>query len=392
VYACLVAIIVLFAGQAPPEGPATPGTPDEAAQEAAFAAATRKLGEGDLVGARAALEALAASAPDGRWADDALGEAASIAERQGDLAGARALWKQLLERHPDSRLARRATARLAELTAAGGSDGRWDAAAAEHDRLVRAAAGAADPQPHLAALGVLLDRNRGYPRESAAALWLGDAWARIGAHGRALPWYERAEAAATSDLERFRAGLARAGLWTVTGEHDRAERQLRALVPPDDLARLALADALEDLDTARAHARWGLVARVTLAACALVALLTLWRRAGSLRGAVRALWPPPLEVVYLVPVALVLGVVAESGNLLAARAAQLVLAGAVAITWLSGAGLELARRKGAIPARVIVLHAGVAALATIALVYSAVMHEQLIEVLIETWRRGHDMH
>ncbi|MBZ0234257.1 MAG: hypothetical protein K8M05_18145, partial [Deltaproteobacteria bacterium] len=119
---------------------------------------------------------------------------------------------------------------------------------------------------------------------------------------------------------------------------------------------------------------------------------TLRRRAGSMRGAVRALWPPPLEVVYLVPVALVIGVVAEYGNLLAARAVQLVLFGALAITWLSGAGLELARRKGAIPVSVIVLHAAVAALASIALVYSAVMHEQLIDVLIETWRRGHDMH
>ncbi|KAB2841413.1 serine/threonine protein kinase, partial [bacterium] len=45
---------------------------------------------------------------------------------------------------------------------------------------------------------------------------------------------------------------------------------------------------------------------------------------------------------------------ARARNLLAARAVQLVLFGALAITWLSGAGLELARRKGAIPVSVIV--------------------------------------
>lgn len=365
---------------------------DDARHEAAFAEATRKLGEGDLAGARAALEALATSAPGGRWADDALAEAATIAERQGDLAGARALWTRLLDGYPDSRLGRRATARLAELTTAGGAGGQWDATAAEHDRLVRESVGAEDPQPQFEALGALLENSRGYPRWFAAALWLGDAWARIGAHRRALVWYERAEAAATTDLERFRAGLARAELWNRMGEHDRAERQLRAMRPPDDLARLAIADALDEVDTARDRARWEVVAHVVLGACLLLAILTLWRRAGSFRAAGRALWPPPLEVIYLAPVALVVGLVAEQGNLLAARAVQIVLVGAIAITWLSGASLDLARSKGAIDVRVIVLHAIVAVLATLALVYSAVMHEQLLDVLLETWRRGHEMH
>lgn len=386
-FAWLVAFVVLLAAPAAEAPPPA----DDARQEAAFAEATRKLAEGDFAGARAELEALAAAAPNGRWADDALAEAAAIAERQGDLAGARSLWKQLLDGYPDSRLARRAEARLAELTTAGGAGGRWDATAAEHDRIVRAAAGAEDPQPQLAALGALLEKSRGYPRWFAAALWLGDAWARLGAHRRALGWYEQAEAAATTDLERFRAGLARAELWTTMGEHDRAERQLRALRPPDDLARMAIADALGDVDTARTRARWALIARIVLGGCALLTLITLRRRAGSFRAAARALWPPPLEVIYLAPVALVLGVVAETGNLLAARAVQLVLVGAIAITWLSGTGLELARRKGAMGASVIVLHAAIAALATIALVYSAVMREQLLDVLVETWRRGHDM-
>lgn len=387
--ALLVAVMLVAVASVARGQPALVG---DSAQELAFAEATRKLGDGDLTGARAALEALAASAPDGRWADDALAEAAGIAERQGDLAGARTLWKRLLDRYPTSRLARRATARLDELTVTGGSDGRWDATAAEHDRLVRAAAGAADPQPQLDALGALLDRSAGYPRWFAAALWLGDGWARLGARGRAQGWYERAQAGATSDLERFRAGLALAALWNAAGDHDRAERTLRALRPPDDLARLALADALDEVATSRTRARWLLIARVALVACALLALVTLRRRGGSWRRGFAALWPPPLEVLYLVPVALVLALVAETGNLLAARAVQIVLAGAVVITWLSGTALELARRRGGPSAAVIAAHAAIASLATAALVYAAVMHEQLLDVLLETWRRGHDMH
>jgi hypothetical protein len=384
VHAWLVAIVVLVA-QPVVEAPAV----DDARQEAAFAEATRKLGEGDLAGARTALEALANEAPDGRWADDAIAEAAAIAERQGDLAGARALWKRLLDTYPDSRLARRATARLEELTAAGGAEGRWDATAAEHERIVRAAAGAEDPQPQLEALGALLDKTGGYPRWAAAALWLGDAWARLGAHRRALAWYEKSDAAATTDLEHFRAGLARAALFSMMGEHDRAERTLRSLHPPDDLARMAIADAIGDNDTARTRARWAAIARIVLGACFLLAIVTLRRRAGSFVAAARALWPPPIEVLYLVPVALVLGVVANTGNLLAGRAVQLILVGAVAITWLSGSSLQLARADDR--SKVVIAHALVAALATLALVYAAVMREQLLDVLVETWRRGHDM-
>lgn len=370
--------------------PAAADPAREAADQAAFTEATRKLGAGDLPGARAALEALAAASPAGRWADDALAEAAGIAERQGDLAGARALWGRLLADHPESRLARRAAARHAELTTAGGAGGEWDAVAAAHDRLTRAAA-AEDPQPALHELGALLERSQGYPRWFTAALWLGDAWVRAGERDRAHAWYERAAAAATTDLERFRAGLARAQLWAASGEHDRAERALRALAPPDSLARLAVDDALDELATARLRGRLALAAKVVLAVCALLALAAIRRRAGSAAAGLRALWPPPMEVRYLVPVAVVLALVARTGNLLAARAVDMILVGAVAISWLSGTGLDLARRRGG-PTRVqIALHAVVAAVAVVAVLYAAVMHEELLDLLVETWSQGHDM-
>lgn len=377
-------------GDAAPAAAQAPDATRDAADQAAFTEATRKLGAGDLPGARAALEALVAASPGGRWADDALAEAAGIAERQGDLAGARALWGRLLAEHPESRLARRAAARHAELTTVGGAGGEWNAVAADHDRLVRAAA-AEDPQPALHELGALLERSRGYPRWFTAALWLGDAWVRAGERDRAHAWYERAGAAATTDLERFRAGLARAQLWAVSGEHDRAERALRALAPPDSLARLAVEDALDDVATARRRAGLALAAKAVLAVCALLALVAIRRRAGSAAAGLRALWPPPMEVRYLVPVALVLALVARTGNQLAARALDLILLGAVAISWLSGTGLELARRRGG-PTRVqIALHAVVAIVAVAAVAYAAVMHEELLDLLAETWRQGHDM-
>jgi tetratricopeptide (TPR) repeat protein len=363
---------------------------DDAQDQAAFAEATRKLGAGDLPGARAALEALAAGSPGGRWADDALSEAAAIAERQGDRAGARALWRRLLAEYPESRLTRRAAARLAELTSAGGDGGRWDAVAAEHDRLVLAAA-VEDPTPMLEDLGALLEKSVGYPRWFAAALWLGDAWARIGRRDLAHRWYERAAVVATTPLELFRADLARAELWAASGDHDRAERALRKLHPPDELARLAVADALDAVAKARSRARMALAARLALGVCALIAIAAIRRRAGSWRAAVRAFWPPPIEVRFVLPVALVLAFVSQSGNQLAARAAEMILAGGVAISWLSGTGLDLARRRGGPTPAQIGLHVAVVTVAVLALVYAAVMREQLLDLLAETWHHGHDM-
>jgi len=368
---------------------ARPAAADDAGDEAAFAAATRKLGAGDLAGARADLEALARTSPDGRWADDALAEAAAIAERQGDLAGARALWRRLIDGYPDGNPARRAGPRLAALETAGGADGAFDQVAATHKRLEREAT-AEDPTPALIELGTVLDRHPDYPRWFAAALWLGESWARIGERGRAMRWIERAQAAARDPAERFRAGLARADLLTAQRDFDDAERAYRSLVPPDRPTALAVEDGLRDLAWARTRWRIGVAAQVLLPVCALLAVIALRRRAGSWRGAARALWPPPLEVPYLVPVALVMVVLAESGNLLAARATEIILAGAIAITWLGGAALTAARRRGPITVGALLVHVTVVTLAVASLCYVATA--DLLDLLIETWRRGHEGH
>lgn len=361
---------------------------DDASDQAAFAAATQRLADGDRAGARAALEALAAASPTGRWADDALAEAAAIAEQDGDLAGARALWQRVVDEHGDGRLARRAAARLTALAAAGGTDGRWDAVAAGHDRLVRAATAADDPHAALAELGALLDGNRGYPRWFDAALWLGEAWARIGERGLAATWLDRALAVATGSRQRFRAALARAELLADAGDHDGAARLLRSLGDLDRLDARARDQALAELATRRFRARVGLAAWIALALGALGVVALLRRRTGTWRGAARTLWPPPLEVIYLVPVAAVLVVVAERGNALAARAVESILAGAIAITWLHGAVLR--SRPGRLGTVALTLHVAALCAAVAAVAWIAIVHDQLLDLLLETWRSGHD--
>ncbi|MBK9030705.1 MAG: hypothetical protein IPL61_05095 [Myxococcales bacterium] len=377
--ALVLAIVVALGGRS---------RADDATDQAAFTAAAQRLAAGDAVGARAAFEALAAAAPTGRWADDALAEAAALAEQAGDLTGARALWGRIVAEHADGRLARRAQARLDALVAAGGRDGRFDALAAEHERLVRAAGAAEDPHAALAALAAMLDEHLDYPRWFAAALWLGEAWGRIGERDRAATWLARAAAAAPGPRERFRAELAQADLAAAAGDFARARRLIAALTPPDDAAAAARDELAVEVARRAGRRRLRLLAWGLLVALAVAAAVVLRVHRRSWRAAARGLWPPPVEVAYLAPVALGLALVAETGNPMAARAVEHILLGAVTLAWTAGA----VTRAWARPGVVVRIGFALAVLAAVAaVVWLAVDDDQLLDLLLETWRSGHDL-
>lgn len=359
---------------------------DDADDGRAFAAAAARLAAGDAAGARQGFEALVAASPTGAWADDALAEAAAIAEAAGDRAGARALWTRLLREHGASRLARRAQARLEALTTAGGVDGAFDAVAAEIDRQLARAAVAEDPSAALTAVGQALDGAPAYPPWSRAALALGEAWARIGARGLARTWLERARARAASPDDRFRAELALARLSADGGDLDGAIARLRALDAPDPVSAAARAEALADLGRRRARRGVTRLAWAALAVLAAAAAVILWRRRGARRPGAW-LWPPPVEVLYQTPVALGLIAVAHSGNSLAASAVMRLSLGGLAITWLAAA---VARALARPPVWARGLFVVAIAVAVVAWVWLVLDDDALLDLLIETWRSGHD--
>jgi hypothetical protein len=104
----------------------------------------------------------------------------------------------------------------------------------------------------------------------------------------------------------------------------------------------------------------------------MLALLAAW----TLRGRYRRLLRPPLEVIYMLPIALVLVVVSATGNPLVARAIRWIVFAGIAIAWVSGA-IETKRRW---------LTVVLAVIAAIAATYVAIDHGPLVELLRETWR------
>jgi len=363
---------------------------DPAAEER-FRAATVRLGDGDLAGAAEAFARLADELPSSPWADDARMEAALAAERLGRLDDARRHLERLLADHPGSRLARRARARLDRLIAATGPSGEWSSVAAEHDAIVRDAAGAADPTPQVRRLERLVRDHAGYPRVFEARMWIGDAWMRLGDREQGLAWYREAVRTAPDAAARFRAGRAVGDALAARGDLEGAAATYQSLRGEPGVDLEALDRALARLEIVRARARHAHWAWALLAGLVIASAVALRRSAGSWRAAARALFPPPTEVLYLAPVAAVLIGIGLGGNRLVAGALRWIVLGGLAIAWLSGAVFAAAaRHRGRLMWPRVAVHIAAVIAAVAAVAYLAIMRDQLLDMLIETWRHGHD--
>ncbi len=102
-------------------------------------------------------------------------------------------------------------------------------------------------------------------------------------------------------------------------------------------------------------------------------------------------WPsmrPPIEVMFLFPVAAVLVGVALTTHQLIAPAVLALSIGGLVLTWLSGITLEILRiRRRPIALRA-VLHVALSIVAVVALLYIVLMSNNLLEMMIETIQFG----
>jgi len=359
---------------------------------AAFRAAEQLLGAGELEAAQAAYEAVANRYPDGPWADGALLEAGELAERRGDLDGAIALWQRLLDDYPTSREARRARARMGVVSRRVGEDGAWVELAEQVDAIQRAEADAEDSTPHAEAMTALIASHPDYPQAFQAQMWTGDTWLRLGLPARAAASFAEARATADDPAERWRADKAHADALTADGRLDDAARAYRGLYGRGDVEDRAVDTALAKVAKIRQRAKLRVLSWLALAASLIVVVASTARATRSARGTLRALIRPPIEVLYFAPVALVLIGVALTGNQVVGAAVQRILAGGLITTWLVGASLEASRRASRLRWPIVLLHLVVAVAAIASVCFLAVFHDQLIDMIAETWAHGHDMH
>jgi hypothetical protein len=113
-------------------------------------------------------------------------------------------------------------------------------------------------------------------------------------------------------------------------------------------------------------------------------MLRLRRTSGSWRAVARRLAHPPIEVVFLAPIALVITIVAMTGNPLVAHAVRAIALVGVAVAWFSGVVLTGERPT----ARRAIVHGLLAALVVLAACYLAIDRDRMIDLVVETWRSG----
>ncbi|MBA3460479.1 MAG: hypothetical protein H0T46_10990 [Deltaproteobacteria bacterium] len=360
----------------------------EADADAAFKRAGQLAVSGDpatVNTAIAAYEQLGSARPITRWTDDAWAEAARLAEFSRDYARARRALEQVLEIGTDDRLVARARAALARIEEEGGP--AFDAVRAEHERLASEIYGTDDdPTAALTALGALVEQNPTYPRANAARLALALGWEAEGDRGEAMRWFRAAAEAGRRERGQH-ARLEYVRALTRAADLAEAETELAAL-DPTLVDSAGARQAAEKLETAYQRRRLRIGLGIALLVIGIGALALARRDLGSWRALGAKLIRPPIEVWFLLPLALLLSLVALPGNPLIARAVRWIGVAGVVIAWLSGTTLEAARAKAPVSARRALTHGLVVVGCVAAAVYLVVAYVGLLDLLEETWRGG----
>ncbi len=345
----------------------------------------------DAVSSRVAAIELAADSPsassDPMLADALFSAARACEDRLRDPVRALVLYERILARVPDARVALAAGRRVRHLREQVGDSG----AATEEARQLSRLMADAERLPLGDAL-TLADAlaAKPWPGAPEVLLWSAELVRRRGDLADAMARYRAV-------LERYpgspSATLAIRGLAGVAverGDWELAERMAR-LLPSADPADVVTRDELLDKSRrGRVAGGWTLAARLILIASVLGFLLSMlslvgWRR--PLSG-LRALWPPPVEVAYMAPGAILMSAASFTGNISISPAVITICGGGLVLAWLAGAPLSEARRRGRESRLRSLAHLLACVLSALSLAYLAVISTGLLDMLINTIQLG----
>jgi tetratricopeptide (TPR) repeat protein len=301
-----------------------------------------------------------------------------------DPSRALALYERIVREHPTSRLSMSAERKVATLRGQVGAAGEHAPRASELARII-AEADKLPPDDIERRARALIDAE--WPGAPDAAAWLAEWLRRTGRLDEAQQAYARVVAkwpGTKHGLLALRGGAGNAldrRDWDLTESlaaqlpaHAEADRIMR-----DDLLRLAARGRRIDGWYTRA---W--VAALLGFVLMIASLLEAARRGGWRRPRVR----PPIEVVFLAPVAAVMmGVALTTHQLIAPAVLMLSLSG-IALAWVSGATLDTLRARGREIRGRALAHVAICFVTVAALFYVALVRDNLLEMVIETVRFG----
>lgn len=301
-------------------------------------------------------------------------------DRLHDPARALAIYERIVRDYPDAGVSIAAERRATMLL--GARDHAREAAdlarlRAEADRLAPA-----EVETRARALSAA-----DWPGAQDAALFLADWLCRTGRYAEADQRYADFIARGDSIPHALVARRNQAGCAIDARNWARAEELARRLSTADPVDAAIRTDLLAAANTGRRREQLYMVAWV-VAALALLALLASLIEAILRGGARRPTWQPPIEVVYIGPVAAIVIAASFAIDQVIAPAVVRITVGGLVAAWLSGATLDLLRARGRNVRARAVLHVLACAAGVLAIGYIAIMRDGLIDMFSETVRFG----
>lgn len=320
----------------------------------------------------------APTAPD--LADALFAAGRACEDRLHDPARALAIYDRILRELPDASVAIAAGRRAEQLRAARGHARE----AAELAQLIADAdaLAAADVERRGDALAAAV-----WPGALDAALWVADWQCRTRRFAEAQARYAALVARAPDAPQTAVARRNAAGCAIEAGDWALAEHLAQALPRGDAIDDAVRADLLDAAATGRHRAALYTAAWFALA-LALAGLLASLGEAMLRGGMHRPPWQPPIEVLYIGPIAAVVVVAAFVIDRSIAPAVMRISLGGLALAWVSGTALDLLRARERRVRLRAVLHVIACALGVLAIGYIAITRDGLLDMFSETVRFG----
>ena len=225
-----------------------------------------------------------------------------------------------------------------------------------------------------------------WPGAIDAALFLADWLCRTTQFPQAQIRYAQLIAAAP-DAEQVHIARRNAAGCAIDAKDWTLATKLTAQLGTDDVDEAVRASLLDSIALGRRRESLYAASWFALAFAVLALLGSLTE--ATLRGGVRMpAFMPPVEVLYIAPVALVVSIASfVVDRLIASAVVQISVAGFVG-AWVSGATLDVLRQRGRTVRARAVLHVIACALLVLAIGYIAMTRDGLLDMLGETVRFG----
>lgn len=355
--------------------------------EVLWTQATENMARGDDKGALAQLQRLSEQHAGDALADDALFLAATLLEEKlGKPAEAKAAYEQLLRLFPDSRAALAAERRLRVLTLSlGPEDAGAEALVAFQDLLSRYPERGDDES--LALATALLAKHANWSGSHRIQLWIAENSRRLGYLDRASFLFEEIRKSDAPAAARLHASLGAADVKILQARFGEANQLLEELKGTElsPANRQAVEELRSRAELAASRARWLIASYVLVAGMLLLLLLAARRSAKNWSEFAKRLRSPPIEAIYMLPLAVLLVAMAYTGHEEIGPAVAIICGGGLVVSWVSANAL---RAPAELSRRYALFCTSAATIAALSLCYLALHRGQLLDLLNTTLASG----